>query len=130
MRRLNYSVSLMNAYLQQQYRQISVYCNILKNAVIILEFEQCGFSMELCIHPKDTDRMSNNQTAPDLPVQGTFRCASDWYSRGRGFDPPVRHYFFVKIGHEIISTAILSLLLIQVEQLSVTGECPGKVWLG
>ena len=40
----------------------------------------------------------------------------------RGFDPRVRQHSFVEIGHEIISTAILSLPLIQVGQLSVTGE--------
>ena len=46
----------------------------------------------------------------------------DWYSRGRGFDPPVRQHSFVEVGHGIISTAILSLPLIQVGQFSVTGE--------
>ena len=46
----------------------------------------------------------------------------DWYSGGRGFDPPVRQHSFVEVGHEIISTAIISLLLIQVGQLLVTGE--------
>ena len=48
-----------------------------------------------------------------------------WYSDGCGCDPPV-----VVIGHEIISTTILSLWLIQVGQLSVTGErmCT-KNWL-
>ena len=58
--------------------------------------------------------------------------------RGHGFDPWVRQHSFMEIGHEIISTAILFLLLIQVGQLSVTGErmctnywltCPGTVWL-
>ena len=44
-----------------------------------------------------------------------------WYS-GRGFDPPVRQRYFMAIDGEIISTAILSLPLIQVEQLPVTGE--------
>ena len=41
---------------------------------------------------------------------------------GRGFDPRVQHHSFVEIGHGIISTAILSLALIQVGQLSITGE--------
>ena len=41
---------------------------------------------------------------------------------GRGFDPHFRQYSFVETGHEIISTAILSLPLIQEVQLSVTGE--------
>ena len=36
------------------------------------------------------------------------RCASDWYSKVRGFDRPVRQLSFVVIGHEIISTAIHS----------------------
>ena len=37
-------------------------------------------------------------------------------------DPPVRQHSFVEMCHEIISTAILSLALIQAGQLSVTGE--------
>ena len=49
-------------------------------------------------------------------------CASDWYSGGRRFDPPVRQHSSMGSGHKIISTAILSLLMIQVGQLSVTGE--------
>ena len=49
-------------------------------------------------------------------------CASAWYADGRGFDPYVRQHSFVEIGHKIISTAILSLPLIQEGQLSVTGE--------
>ena len=40
----------------------------------------------------------------------------------RRFEPGVRQHSFVEIGHEIISMAILSLPLIQTEQLSVTGE--------
>ena len=59
---------------------------------------------------------------------------SVWSSDGRGFDPRVWEnillWRLVKIGHEILSTAILSLPLIQVGQLSVTGEwmCT-KYWL-
>ena len=49
-------------------------------------------------------------------------CASAWYADGRGFDPPVRQHSFMKIGQKIISTAILPLPMIQVGQLSVTGE--------
>ena len=47
-------------------------------------------------------------------------CMSDWYSESHGFDPPIRQNFFVEIGHEMISTAILSLPLIQVGQLVVS----------
>ena len=46
----------------------------------------------------------------------------DWFSWDLGLDPPVRQHSFVEMGHEIISTAILSLALIQVGQLSVAGE--------
>ena len=57
------------------------------------------------------------------------RCASDWYEC-RGFNPLVRQHSMMEIGHEIIPMAILSLLLIQVGQLSVTCErmCT-KYWL-
>ena len=70
---------------------------------------------------------------------------SDWRPGGRGFNPRrVRQYSFVEIDHEIFSMVILSLLLIQEGQLSVSGErmctilvnCledyayPVNVWLG
>ena len=47
---------------------------------------------------------------------------SAWHASGPEFDPHVRHILSWRLGHENISTAILSLLLIQEEQLSVTGE--------
>ena len=40
-----------------------------------------------------------------------------WYADGLEFDPQVLQHSFMEIGHEIISTAILSLPLIQVGQL-------------
>ena len=48
---------------------------------------------------------------------------SDWRPGGRGFNPcrGLQH-FFVDIDHEIFSTVILSLPLIQEGQLSVSGE--------
>ena len=49
-------------------------------------------------------------------------CASAWHADGRGFNPRVLQHSLVEIGYEIISTAILSLPLIQVGQLSATGE--------
>ena len=70
---------------------------------------------------------------------------SDWRPGGRGFNPRRgRQHSFVEIDHEIFSTVILSLPLIQEEQLSVSGErmctilvnrledkaCPVNVWLG
>ena len=45
-----------------------------------------------------------------------------WHASGPEFDPHVRHILSWRLGHENISTAILPLLLIQAEQLSVTGE--------
>ena len=45
-------------------------------------------------------------------------CAFVWYADGRGFDPHVRqHSFILSAGQEIISTAILSLPLIQEGQI-------------
>ena len=56
-----------------------------------------------------------------MRVMDHFWTAGVWYL-GRRFDPHLRQHPFVEIGHEIISTAILSLLLIQEGQLSVPGE--------
>ena len=48
---------------------------------------------------------------------------SDWRSGGRGFNlRRGRQHSFVEIDHEIFSTVILSLPLIQEGQLSVSGE--------
>ena len=48
---------------------------------------------------------------------------SDWRPGGRGFNPrQSRQHSFVEIDHEIFSTVILSLPLIQEGQLSVPGE--------
>ena len=70
---------------------------------------------------------------------------SDWRPWGRGFNPRQgRQHSFVEIDHEIFSTVILPLPLIQEGQLSVSGErmctilvnrledlaCPVNVWLG
>ena len=67
---------------------------------------------------------------------------SDWRPGGRGFNPRRgRQHPFVETDHEIFSTVILSLPLIQEGQLSVSGErmctipvnrlaCPVNVWLG
>ena len=47
-------------------------------------------------------------------LSGSIGCASDWRPGGRGFDPRRgRQNSFVKIDHEIFSTVILSLPLIQ-----------------
>ena len=50
---------------------------------------------------------------------GSVGCASDWRPGGSGFDPRRgRQHSFVEIDHEIFSTVILSLPLIQEGQLS------------
>ena len=46
----------------------------------------------------------------------------NWYSGGHGSRSQVQQHSFLEIGHEIISTAILSLPLIQEGQLSVIGK--------
>ena len=54
---------------------------------------------------------------------GSVGCPSDWRPGGRGFNPRRgRQHSFVEIDHEIFSTVILSLPLIQEGQLSVSGE--------
>ena len=51
-------------------------------------------------------------------------CSSDWYySGGCGFNPLVWQHSFMEIGHEIISTIILSLPLIQVDSQLVVKGC-------
>ena len=47
---------------------------------------------------------------------------SAWHASDPKFDPHIWHVLSWRLGHENISTAILSLPLIQEEQLSVTGE--------
>ena len=60
---------------------------------------------------------------PKTGLGGSVGCASDWRPGGRGFDPRQgRQHSFVEIDHEIFSTVILSLPLIQEGQLSVSGE--------
>ena len=64
--------------------------------------------------------------ANDLPQPASVAqldAPSDWRPGGRGFNPRRgRQHSFVEIDHEIFSTVILSLPLIQEGQLSVSGE--------
>ena len=66
--------------------------------------------------------LTSNRNKPGSGAVKSVGCAAVWYADGRGFDARVRQRSFVEIGHEIISTAILALPLIQEGQLSVTGE--------
>ena len=62
-----------------------------------------------------TKRLSASVAQLDAP--------SDWRPEGRKFNPRRgRQHSFVEIDHEIFSTVILSLPLIQDGQLSVSGE--------
>ena len=65
-----------------------------------------------------------NSVGPDEPASvAQLDAASDWRPEGRGFNPCLgRQRSFVEIDHEIFSTVILSLPLIQEGQLSVSGE--------
>ena len=61
------------------------------------------------------DRRTALERSVDVP--------SDWRPGGRGFNPRRgRQHSFVEIDHEIFSTVILSLPLIQEGQLLVSGE--------
>ena len=56
-------------------------------------------------------------------LSGSVGCASDWWSGGCGFDLcRVGNILSWRFDHEIFSTVILSLLLIQEGQLSVSGK--------
>ena len=61
---------------------------------------------------------------PQVPASvAQLDAPSDWRPGGRGFNPRRgRQLSFVEIDHEIFSTVILSLPLIQEGQLSVSGE--------
>ena len=62
---------------------------------------------------------------PTLPPASVAQLdvPSDWRPGGRGFNPRRgRQHSLMEIDHEIFSTVILSLPLIQEGQLSVSGE--------
>ena len=67
-----------------------------------------------------------NKIAPKYLIDSSVAqldAPSDWTLGGRGFNPRRgRQHSFVEIDHEIFSTVILSLPLIQKGQLSVSGE--------
>ena len=76
-----------------------------------------------------------------VSLGGTVGCAVQLETRRSRVQPPRgRQHSFVEIDHEIFSTVILSLPLIQEGRLSVSGErictlledwaCPINVWLG
>ena len=75
-------------------------------------------SVRLSVHPLYV-RLSEPASVAQLDAP------SDWRPGGHGFNPPPPQgwqHSFVEIDHEIFSTVILSLPLIQEGQLSVSGE--------
>ena len=72
---------------------------------------------------KGTDILSRKITLLKPASVAQLDAPSDWRPGGRGFNPRRgRQHSFVEIDHEIFSTVILSLPLIQEGQLSVSGE--------
>ena len=80
-------------------------------------YEDSPSYLELCIELKML-----GIAGPPAPV-AQLDAPSDWRPGGRGFNPRRgRQHSFVEIDHEMFSTVILSLPLIQEGQLSVSGE--------
>ena len=78
-----------------------------------------------CANSVDPAEMaSNEQSHTDLPASvAQLDAPSDWRPGCRGFNPcRGQQHSFVEIDHEIFSTVILSLPLIQEGQLSVSGK--------
>ena len=83
-----------------------------------LDLHCLQFSIWICINYLD---QVNWLAVPASVAQ--LDAPSDWRPGGRGFNPRRgRQHSFVEIDHEIFSTVILSLPLIQEGQLSVSGE--------
>ena len=80
------------------------------------------------VDPDETPRTAASHLGLHCLLRAVYPVAqldapSDWRPGGRGFNPRRgRQQSFVKIDHEIFSTIILSLPLIQEGQLSVSGE--------
>ena len=82
---------------------------MLKNSFCLISFENISVLDSYLIH------RSASVAQLDAP--------SDWRPGGRGFNPRQgRQHSLVEIDHEIFSTVILSLTLIQEGQLSVSDE--------
>ena len=68
-----------------------------------------GFSHNLAQVTTDLNLCVQNSWGGGGGASRSVGCVSAWYSDSHGFDPPVQQHSFVETGHEIISTAILSL---------------------
>ena len=83
--------------------------------ILMLRFSDNYSIYSLILEANPTKKVPASVAQLDAP--------SDWRPGGRGFNPRrSRQHSFVEIDHEIFSTVILSLPLIQEGQLSVSGE--------
>ena len=97
------------------YRHLLYYCTVVR--------VRTDTTYQLNIWTKYLSSHYNYITCTNPASMAQLDAPSDWRSGGRGFNPRRgRQYFFVEIDHEIFSTVILSLPLIQEGQLSVSGE--------
>ena len=89
--------------------------------VVVARFVSVYNFLKGCI---DFIQILQNFISLDGPVSvAQLDAPSDWRPGGRGFNPRRgRQHSFVEIDHEIFSTVILSLPLVQEGQLSVSGE--------
>ena len=84
--------------------------------------EDAGLIFHIYLYRKLELILSSETTGLPASV-AQLDAPSDWRPGGRGFNPRRgRQHSFVEIDHEIFSTVILSLPLIQEGQLSVSGE--------
>ena len=95
----------------------------------MLMVSYCGQSMSVVCRAASTVALKAYSSYTPGPIHSLpasvaqLDAPSDWRPGGRGFNPcRGRQHSFVEIDHEIFSTAILSLPLIQEGQLSVSGE--------
>ena len=74
----------------------------------------------VCAPSEDSDQPGHPPSLSGSSIGSEF----SWHASGPEFDPHVRHILSWRLGHENISVAILPLLLIEEEQLSVLAkEC-------
>ena len=77
----------------------------------------------LCLYPDLTYMLARQLQNVGPASVAQLDAPSDWKPGGRGFNPRRgRQHSFVEIDHDIFSTVILSLPLIQEGQLSVSGD--------
>ena len=76
-----------------------------------------------CVLASITNMVLSSASITNMVLSSGKCQPSDWRPGARGFNPRRgRQHSFVEIDHEIFSTVILSLPLIQEGQLSVSGE--------